>query len=59
MHFFKPDWIYNNLQGGFHELQNEPNGVKEKLANDVVVFVKAHLPQDTTQKKTNTERTKL
>jgi hypothetical protein len=26
-------------QGGYHELQNEPNGVKEKLLEEVVSFI--------------------
>ncbi|KAG6920036.1 hypothetical protein DXG01_010104 [Tephrocybe rancida] len=29
--------------GGFHELHNEPNGVKEQLVADVVAFIEAHL----------------
>lgn len=33
-------------QGGFHELQNEPDGVKEKLAEEVITFVDAHSPTD-------------
>jgi len=45
-------------EGAFHELQNEPDGVKEKLARDIVVFVNAHLSQDTTET-TNVERSKL
>jgi len=45
-------------EGAFHELQNEPDGVKEKLAHDVVVFVNTHLPQDTTRT-TNVERSKM
>ncbi|KAF8070391.1 Alpha/Beta hydrolase protein [Lyophyllum atratum] len=31
------------FEGGFHELQNEPNGVKEELVADVVAFIEAHL----------------
>ena len=49
---------YNKLQGGFHELQNEPDGVKEKLVHDIVVFVDAHLSQETTCT-TNVEQSKL
>ncbi|PPQ93829.1 hypothetical protein CVT25_013538 [Psilocybe cyanescens] len=30
-------------EGGFHELQNEPNGVKEKLADEIVAFIEEHL----------------
>jgi len=43
-------------KGGFHELQNEPNGVKEKLANDVILFIEANLSRVTT---TGEERSKL
>ncbi|KAJ3575287.1 hypothetical protein NP233_g1202 [Leucocoprinus birnbaumii] len=32
------------FEGGFHELQNEPDGVKEKLADEVVHFIESHLP---------------
>jgi acylglycerol lipase len=32
------------FEGGFHELQNEPNGVKEKLADEVLRFIESHLP---------------
>jgi len=28
--------------GGYHELHNEPDGVKEKLANEVVAFIEEH-----------------
>jgi len=31
------------FQGGFHELQNEPDGVKEQLVADIVAFIEAHL----------------
>ena len=31
-------------QGGFHELHNEPNGVKEELLEEIVAFIDAHLP---------------
>lgn len=32
------------FDGGFHELQNEPDGVKEKLADEVVQFIEDRLP---------------
>jgi len=31
------------FKGGYHELQNEPDGVKEKLADEIITFVEAHL----------------
>ena len=31
------------MQGGFHELQNEPDGVKERLADEIVAFIEEHL----------------
>ncbi|GLB37350.1 putative serine aminopeptidase, S33 [Lyophyllum shimeji] len=31
------------FEGGYHELQNEPDGVKEQLIADVVAFVEAHV----------------
>lgn len=30
-------------QGGYHELQNEPDGVKEKVLEEVVSFIDGHL----------------
>jgi len=47
------------LQGGLHELQNEPHGVKEKLANEVILFIESHLSQDTTQGTTSEGRSKM
>ncbi|KAG5645409.1 hypothetical protein DXG03_006233 [Asterophora parasitica] len=44
------------FQGGFHELQNEPNGVKEQLVADVVAFIEAHLQGNT---HTPDERSKM
>ncbi|TFK21987.1 alpha/beta-hydrolase [Coprinopsis marcescibilis] len=35
---------YESFEGGYHELQNEPNGVKEKLVEVIVNFVEEHLP---------------
>jgi len=29
--------------GGYHELQNEPAGVKEKLADEVAAFIEEHI----------------
>lgn len=42
------------LKGGYHELQNEPNGVKEKFTDECVAWVESHFPtaaEDTTQAK--------
>ena len=30
------------MQGGYHELQNEPDGVQEKLAGEIKTFVDEH-----------------
>lgn len=32
------------LQGGFHELQNEPDGVQEKLVEECIAWIEAHIP---------------
>ena len=32
------------LKGGYHELQNEPEGVKEKLVDECVAWAEAHFP---------------
>lgn len=37
-------------QGGYHELQNEPDGVKEKLLEEVVSFIDDHLASFTPAK---------
>lgn len=34
-------------QGGYHELQNEPDGVKEKLAEEIVSFIDDRLASST------------
>ncbi|KLO14153.1 lysophospholipase [Schizopora paradoxa] len=34
-------------EGGFHELHNEPNGVKEKLIEECISWVESHLPSST------------
>ncbi|KAG6864787.1 hypothetical protein C0991_007161 [Blastosporella zonata] len=31
------------FEGGYHELHNEPNGVKEQLVADILAFIEAHL----------------
>ncbi|KIY46013.1 alpha/beta-hydrolase [Fistulina hepatica ATCC 64428] len=31
------------FQGGYHELQNEPGGVRERLADEIIQFVNEHL----------------
>ncbi|KAH9485599.1 Putative monoglyceride lipase [Psilocybe cubensis] len=35
-------------EGGFHELQNEPDGVKEKLADEIIAFIEKHLSTSAT-----------
>lgn len=32
------------FDNGFHELQNEPDGVKEKLADTIIQFIESLLP---------------
>ena len=32
------------FKGGYHELQNEPDGVKEKLVDECVAWAEAHFP---------------
>lgn len=32
------------FDGGRHELQNEPDGVKERLADEIIQFVESRLP---------------
>ncbi|KAL9712084.1 hypothetical protein Ac2012v2_005160 [Leucoagaricus gongylophorus] len=32
------------FEGGRHELQNEPDGVREKLAGEIIQFIESHLP---------------
>ncbi|KAG6813755.1 hypothetical protein H0H92_007707 [Tricholoma furcatifolium] len=31
------------FEGGYHEVHNEPNGVKEELASDIIAFIEEHL----------------
>jgi acylglycerol lipase len=31
------------MQGGYHELHNEPDGVKEKVIEECISFIEAHL----------------
>ena len=40
-------------KGGYHELQNEPEGVKEKFVDECVEWAEAHFPTagDATQAK--------
>jgi acylglycerol lipase len=35
--------ILIRFQGGYHELQNEPDGVKEKLADTVIRYIEEQL----------------
>ncbi|KAF4620954.1 hypothetical protein D9613_000910 [Agrocybe pediades] len=37
------------FEGGYHELQNEPDGVQEKLANEIITFIEEHSAQATTR----------
>ena len=41
------------FKGGYHELQNEPEGVKEKFTDECVEWAEAHFPTagDATQAK--------
>ena len=32
-----------SFQGGYHELHNEPDGVREKLADTIIAFIEGHL----------------
>jgi len=34
-------------EGGYHELQNEPDGVKEKFTDECVTWVEEHFPSAT------------
>jgi hypothetical protein len=36
--------MYSNctIQGGYHELQNEPDGVKEKFTDECVAWAEEH-----------------
>ena len=36
--------LTRSLQGGYHELQNEPDGMKERVADEIVAFIEGHLP---------------
>jgi len=31
------------LQGGYHELHNEPDGVRDKLADAIIAFIEEHV----------------
>ncbi|KAI6145529.1 alpha beta-hydrolase [Pisolithus tinctorius] len=35
---------FSTYPDGFHELHNEPNGVKEQLINECITWVEAHIP---------------
>jgi acylglycerol lipase len=37
------DKKFSLYPGGFHELQNEPDGVKEKLVDECISFIEGHL----------------
>ncbi|KAH7883270.1 Alpha/Beta hydrolase protein [Phlebopus sp. FC_14] len=38
------DKIFSPYQHGFHELHNEPDGVKEKLIDECISWVEVHIP---------------
>jgi len=38
------DKTHTSYEGGFHELHNEPDGVKEKFIEECITWVEAHLP---------------
>lgn len=42
------DKTFTPYPGGYHELQSEPNGVKEKLVEECISWVEAHIPSDGT-----------
>lgn len=44
-------------QGGYHELQNEPDGVKEKLVEEIVSFIDDRLASSTTLEEAEVHRT--
>ncbi|KNZ73952.1 putative serine hydrolase C5E4.05c [Termitomyces sp. J132] len=46
-------------EGGYHELHNEPNGVKEQLVADIVAFIEAHLQGDIAASALPEERSKM
>ncbi|KAF6763006.1 Alpha/Beta hydrolase protein [Ephemerocybe angulata] len=37
------------IEGGFHELQNEPDGVKERLVDEIIQFVEGHVSSQSKQ----------
>ncbi|KAG8221233.1 hypothetical protein J3R82DRAFT_1395 [Butyriboletus roseoflavus] len=39
-----------SVKNGFHELHNEPGGVKEKLFEECIAWVEAHLSSGPTSK---------
>lgn len=49
---FRMEIFISFEQGGYHELQNEPDGVKEKLLEEVVSFIDDHLASSTLAKET-------
>ncbi|KAF8886024.1 Alpha/Beta hydrolase protein [Infundibulicybe gibba] len=40
---------FASFPDGYHELQNESHGIQEKLVDEIVAFVEAHLPEGGTQ----------
>ncbi|KAF5386210.1 hypothetical protein D9615_002319 [Tricholomella constricta] len=47
------------FEGGFHELQNEPDGVKEQLVADVIAFIEAHLQVNSKALEPKEQRAKM
>ncbi|KIJ65994.1 hypothetical protein HYDPIDRAFT_110115 [Hydnomerulius pinastri MD-312] len=44
------DKKFSPYSNGFHELHNEPDGVKEKLVDECITWVEAHLPSTISSK---------
>lgn len=40
------------IQGGYHELANEPDGMDQKFTDDVIAWILTHLPAATSEVQT-------
>lgn len=38
----------NDLQGGYHELHNEPDGMREQLIDEILTFIEEHAKSSST-----------
>ncbi|KAG6861701.1 hypothetical protein C0995_013270 [Termitomyces sp. Mi166 len=47
------------FEGGYHELHNEPDGIKEQLLIDIIAFIEAHLQVGSTVSALSGERSKM